>query len=216
MSSLVSTPNSTDNRSKAGSRLNIILGISGSVAAVKGPELALKLSEAADVKIVMTQRGKYFWNLAETYDRETYNTFIKRKDINVYEDKDEWDVYKTVGKDEVLHIELRRWADIMVIAPASANTIAKLAQGMCDNLLTCIARAWDFKNNKLVICPAMNTMMWDHPFTASHLNSLNGIGCAIIEPQEKKLACGDIGKGALQDIDVIFRINQKLVDQLYS
>ena len=206
MSSLTSSSSILDdnvNSNKQERRLNILLGVSGSVASVKGPELAIKLSKVANVKVIMTQRGKYFWNLTETYNKEMFDLFNTMENIQVYEDKDEWDVYKVVGKDEVVHIELRRWADVMVIAPASANTIAKLAQGLCDNLLTCVARAWDFKQDKLIICPAMNTMMWDHPFTLKHLNLLKEIGCSIVEPQEKKLACGDIGKGALEKVDII-------------
>ena len=80
-----------------------------------------------------------------------------------------------VGQDEVVHIELRRWADVLLVAPASANTVAKLAQGLCDNLLTCVARAWDFQENKLIVCPAMNTMMWEHPLTSRHLSILKEI-----------------------------------------
>ena len=112
------------NSNKQKRRLNILLGVSGSVAAVKGPELAIKLSKVANVKVIMTQRGKYFWNLTETYNKEMFDQFNTMENIQVYEDKDEWDVYKVVGKDEVVHIELRRWADVMVIAPASENTIA--------------------------------------------------------------------------------------------
>lgn len=186
-------------------RPNILLGISGSVAAVKGPELALSLSEFANVKVVLTKHGKRFWDLAATYDKNTFDRFCNVEDIRMYEDKDEWDVYKVVGQDEVVHIELRRWADVLLVAPASANTVAKLAQGLCDNLLTCVARAWDFKENKLIVCPAMNTMMWEHPLTSRHLSILKEIGCSIIEPQEKKLACGDVGKGALEKVEVIIR-----------
>ena len=124
MSSLTSSSSILDdnvNSNKQKRRLNILLGVSGSVAAVKGPELAIKLSKVANVKVIMTQRGKYFWNLTETYNKEMFDQFNTMENIQVYEDKDEWDVYKVVGKDEVVHIELRRWADVMVIAPASAK-----------------------------------------------------------------------------------------------
>ena len=186
-------------------RPNILLGITGSVAAVKGPELALRLSKFANVKVVLTKHGKRFWDLASTYDKETFEQFDDVEGIDMYEDKDEWDVYKVVGQDEVVHIELRRWADVLLIAPTSANTLAKLAQGLCDNLLTCVARAWDFKRNRLIVCPAMNTMMWEHPLTSKHLNILKEIGCSVIEPQEKRLACGDVGKGALEKVEIIIR-----------
>jgi phosphopantothenoylcysteine decarboxylase len=95
-----------------------------------------------------------------------------------------------------------------VIAPLSANTLAKMANGLCDNLLvcrlhhplliyilqTCVVRAWDFKK-PLIVAPAMNTLMWDHPFTEKHLKELTSLGVIVISPIEKLLACGDKGKG---------------------
>ena len=96
-------------------RPNVLLGITGSVAAVKGPELALRLSEFANVKVVLTKHGKRFWDLASTYDKDTFRLFCNVEGISMYEDKDEWDVYKVVGQDEVVHIELRRWADVLLI-----------------------------------------------------------------------------------------------------
>ncbi len=97
----------------------------------------------------------------------------------------------------------------MVIAPLDANTLAKIATGLCDNLLvniftlilnkvntfqTCILRAWDLKK-RVFVCPAMNTMMWEHPFTANHLNILaETLGFKIIQPINKTLICGETGK----------------------
>ena len=78
-------------------RPNILLGITGSVAAVKGPELALSLSEFANVKVVLTKHGKRFWDLASTYDKDTFGLFCNVEGISMYEDKDEWDVYKVIG-----------------------------------------------------------------------------------------------------------------------
>ena len=65
----------------------------------------------------------------------------------------------------MLHIELRKLASILIIAPLSANTMGKIANGLCDNLLTCIARCWDLKRNPFIVAPAMNTMMYEHPIT---------------------------------------------------
>lgn len=121
-------------------------------------------------------------------------------------DEEEWRDWKRVG-DPVMHIELRRWADCLVIAPLSANTLAKLAQGFCDNLLTCLVsllfspstgcpiaglrhmtghfciqvRAWDF-DRPLVVAPAMNTFMWESPFTAAHLGVLQKLGVSCVPP----------------------------------
>uniref|UniRef100_A0A8C2T4K6 Phosphopantothenoylcysteine decarboxylase n=1 Tax=Coturnix japonica TaxID=93934 RepID=A0A8C2T4K6_COTJA len=94
--------------------------------------------------------------------------------------------------DPVLHIELRRWADLMVVAPLDANTLAKLANGICDNLLTCVIRAWDL-HKPLLFCPAMNTAMWEHPITAQQVEQLKGFGYTEIPCVVKKLVCGDEG-----------------------
>ena len=100
--------------------------------------------------------------------------------------------------DPVLHIELRKWADLLVIAPLSANTLGKLSNGLADNLLTCVARAWDFSKPCLV-APAMNTYMWDHPVTKPSLDRLKEWGYVEIPCIEKVLMCKDKGKGAMAE-----------------
>lgn len=107
--------------------------------------------------------------------------------------------------DPVLHIELRRWADLLLIAPASANTIAKAANGICDNLMLCVVRAWD-PLRPAICCPAMNTTMLGHPSMAIHIALLKSYGFQILEAEVKELACGDIGKGALVAVSTI--VNQ--------
>lgn len=87
-------------------------------------------------------------------------------------DEMDWLLWEKLG-DEVLHVELRRWADAYLIAPLSANTLGKLANGLCDNMVTCTARAWDPANKPLVVAPAMNTFMWDHPLTSRHIVRTN-------------------------------------------
>ena len=110
----------------------------------------------------------------------------------------------------MLHIELRRWADALVIAPLSANTLAKAANGLCDNLLTCVVRAWDWRR-PLLVAPAMNTLMWDSPFTARHLGALTELGALVVGPVEKTLACGDTGNGAMAEpADVAARVRRAL------
>jgi phosphopantothenoylcysteine decarboxylase len=112
----------------------------GSVAAIKVPQLCqLLLQLGCEVKVISTKSALYFFNqqqLPEAVGR-------------IAGDEDEWHDWKAVG-DPVMHIELRRWADVYVLAPLSANTLAKLANGMCDNLVTCVARAWDFQRPLLV------------------------------------------------------------------
>lgn len=87
----------------------------------------------------------------------------------------------------------------MLIAPLSANTLAKLSNGICDNLLTSLMRALDSTRTKVYVFPAMNTHMWDHPFTEKQLDVLKSIGYNVVGPIGKLLACGDIGLGAMTE-----------------
>ena len=144
-------------------------------------------------------------------------------------DEDEWPGREAgeryAREDAVLHIELRRWADLLLIAPLDANTLAKLAAGLADNCLTCVWRAWDLAL-PIVLAPAMNTLMWEHPLTARHLRQLAGDAGAVppadvalddlpawinrhcprlrvVSPISKRLACGDVGVGALGALEEI-------------
>lgn len=93
----------------------------------------------------------------------------------MFEDATEWDDWKKVG-DDVLHIELRKWAHIGVVLPLSANSLGKMANGLCDTLLTCTLRAWDFACTPMVLFPCMNTLMWQHPITARQLKEVQTFG----------------------------------------
>lgn len=88
------------------------------------------------------------------------------------------------------------------MAPLDANTLAKAANGICDNLLTSVLRAWDL-SKPIVVCPAMNTAMWEHPLTKLQVERLVSIGYHVESPIEKLLMCGDHGIGAMASIDVI-------------
>ncbi|KAF5460312.1 probable phosphopantothenoylcysteine decarboxylase [Juglans microcarpa x Juglans regia] len=169
----------------------ILLAASGSVAAIKFSNLCHCFSEWAEVKAVATQASLHF------IDRVSLP-----KDVVLYTDEDEWSSWKKIG-DSVLHIELRRWADIMVIAPLSANTLGKIAGGLCDNLLTCIVRAWDY-SKPFFVAPSMNTLMWNNPFTERHLMSIDELGISLIPPVTKRLACGDYGNGAMAEPSLIY------------
>eukprot|EP01054_Gregarina_sp_Poly1_P000372 Gregarina_sp_Poly_1__371@NODE_1091_length_5124_cov_102_514139_g736_i1_p4_GENE_NODE_1091_length_5124_cov_102_514139_g736_i1NODE_1091_length_5124_cov_102_514139_g736_i1_p4_ORF_typecomplete_len134_score11_66Flavoprotein/PF02441_19/1_8e27_NODE_1091_length_5124_cov_102_514139_g736_i142314632 len=109
-----------------------------------------------------------------------------------------------------------KWADICVILPLSANTMSKVAAGICDNFLLCILRAWPFGPNHLIekpilAFPAMNTNMWNHPVTKEAMMKLIAWGWQIVNPIVKHLACGDVGIGALPEVpDVTDRICQHL------
>ena len=130
--------------------------------------------------------------------------------------EDEWNNWDRMG-DPVLHIDLRDWADVLVIAPLSAHTLAKLAHGLCDDTLSCVVRAWDFgygvrPGKPLILAPAMNTAMWLHPLTQLQLATVQSFrkdtstvqhGINIVSPQVKTLACGEVGDGALAPVDDI-------------
>mmetsp|Transcript_40745 Transcript_40745/g.95857 ORF Transcript_40745/g.95857 Transcript_40745/m.95857 type:complete len:352 (-) Transcript_40745:85-1140(-) len=173
-------------------RPKVLLGLTGSVASIKALELVENLARFANVRVLTTQKGAHFFD-KDAIERTT--------GVQVFTDEDEWALWNGRG-DPVQHIDLRRWADVLVVAPLSANTLAKLAQGLCDNLLTCTVRAWDW-NKPLVVAPAMNTAMWNHPCTKSHLSALESWGVRVIPPVRKVLICGEDGVGAMASIDSI-------------
>eukprot|EP00123_Amoebidium_parasiticum_P022612 comp91193_c0_seq1/m.48548 comp91193_c0_seq1/g.48548 ORF comp91193_c0_seq1/g.48548 comp91193_c0_seq1/m.48548 type:complete len:187 (-) comp91193_c0_seq1:18-578(-) len=170
----------------------VLLGLTGSVASIKAPkivdELVSRGIDRADIQVVSTESAKHF------YDPTAIG-------VTVHSDRNEWETWQKMG-DPVLHIELRNWADILIIAPLDANTLAKLAAGLCDNLLTCIVRAWDL-SKPLLVAPAMNTHMWNHPHTARHVSVLTDLGYSTIQPIAKTLACGDTGVGAMAEPQTI-------------
>ncbi|PWN20387.1 hypothetical protein BCV69DRAFT_299519 [Microstroma glucosiphilum] len=128
---------------------------------------------------------------------------------HLWTDEDEWTSWNKVG-DPILHIELRRWADVVLVAPCSANTLAKIAGGICDNLLTSFLRALS-SSTPTILYPAMNTLMYAHPLTARHLDVVeNIIGYEVRGPIEKRLACGDLGAGAMVEwTDIVEGVVQR-------
>ncbi|ESQ30670.1 hypothetical protein EUTSA_v10012360mg, partial [Eutrema salsugineum] len=131
----------------------ILLAVSGKVAAIKFSNLCHCSSEWAEVKAVASKSSL---------------SFVDKPSLP----------QNKIG-DPVLHIELRHWADVMIIAPLSANTSAKIAGGLCDNLLTCIIRAWDY-TKPMFVAPSMNTLLWNNPFTERHLVLLDELGITLI------------------------------------
>jgi phosphopantothenoylcysteine decarboxylase len=204
----------------------VLLGVTGSVAAIRTPDLYQALKNAGhQVKVVSTQAALYFFDPAALDPtapaRPTRNPQVVIVDADEWPGQSEGQRYQRM--DPVLHIELRRWADLLLIAPLDANTLAKLAAGLCDNCLTCIWRAWDVAR-PVVLAPAMNTLMWEHPATGRHLRQLAGDAGAgpepagldredlpvwinhtcrklrVVAPISKRLACDDIGVGAMAEI----------------
>nr|XP_046208089.1 phosphopantothenoylcysteine decarboxylase isoform X1 [Oncorhynchus gorbuscha] len=187
-------------------KCRVLVGVTGSVAALKVPLLVSQLLElpGVDVRVVTTEHAKHFYNPADVA-------------VRVYSDTHEWEVgYQTElwsqRSDPVLHIELRRWADLLVIAPLDANTLGKIASGICDNLLTCVVRAWD-TSRPLLFCPAMNTAMWHHPITSRQVDILKEFGYVEIPCITKELVCGDQGKGAMAEVSTIVDVVNQFIQK---
>jgi phosphopantothenoylcysteine decarboxylase / phosphopantothenate---cysteine ligase len=163
---------------------NIILAVTGGIAAYKACELArLFIKSGAAVKVVMTESAENFIH-PNTFSALTGNP-----------------VYTDIFSDPMLHIDLAKWADEIIIAPATAATISRIASGLAEDLLTTICIA---TKAKIFIAPAMNTVMWSHPSTQRNINTLKEDGYQIIEPTSGQQACGDIGFGRLAEPESIF------------
>ena len=180
----------------------ILLGLTGSVASVLYLKLIEELQQHGIVDVILTERSKHFVNICVMQDK------LRASGGIVYTENEEWIWREGTGytdkwakNDPVLHIQLRDKSSALVIAPCSANTLAKLANGICDNLLTSVARAWD-RNRPFILAPAMNTNMWDHPITKVHLKTFVEFSRNNhwILPQSKMLACNTYGMGAMCDI----------------
>ncbi len=166
---------------------NILIGITGGIAAYKICGLVRMFKKhGANVKTVLTKHALEFVTplTLETLSQEP--VYINQFD---YEDK----------KPE--HIALCDWADVFLIAPASANTISKIANGICDNLLTSLACAFQ---KQIIFAPAMNTGMWNNKAVQKNIEALKIYGSVFIEPEDGYLACGTNGQGRLADLNRIF------------
>lgn len=172
--------------------MRIILGITGSVAATLTNKLVDMLPGKID--IILTERSKYF--LPDLVDIAAF------EDVNIYDDTSEWGEFYTKG-DEVFHVKLATEADMMLICPITANSLAKIACGICDSLLTCTVKTWG-KTKPLIIAPAMHTNMWYDDKTQEDLETLSKrYNLTIIPPISKVLACGFEGMGALANLSDI-------------
>jgi phosphopantothenoylcysteine decarboxylase len=161
----------------------IILGVTGSIAAHKAADLASLLTKAkCDVRVVMTADARRFITPLP------FKTLTRQSVVTDLFDEDEgW---------KPTHIELADAADLLLIAPATANVLAKLAHGLADDTLTCIALALNPKA-KILIAPAMNGKMWQHPATQANVKTLQSRGAEFIGPDEGLLSCGYEGIGRL-------------------
>lgn len=169
---------------------NILLGICAGIASYKSCDLVRLLVKAGHcVKVVMSPDAMKF---------VTPLVFQSLSQNKVYTDMFSVDIDETTQ-----HISLAQWADICVIAPLTANTLAKIATGICDNLLTTVVCALPLET-RVILAPAMNTHMWENPIVKENLNKLKLLQkYGIVEPQSGELACGMYGSGRMaqpQDI----------------
>jgi len=165
----------------------VLIGITGAIAAYKIPELIRMFKrEGANVKVIVTKNALEF--TTEVTLRSLSQNEVNFEQFEVADYKPE-------------HIALTQEADIFLIAPITANTIGKIANGICDNLLTSVACAFQ---KPMVIAPCMNTGMWESAGVQDNISLLRKRGVVVVEPESGFLACGDNGKGRLASLEVIF------------
>lgn len=167
----------------------ILLGITGGIACYKSADLCRRLKKAgAEVQAIMTEAATQFITPL------TLETLSGRP---VY-----WKMFERSRAWEIEHIAFARWGNLLVVAPATANSIAKMAQGIADDPLTTTALAF---RGPLLIVPAMNTAMWEHPQTQANITKLRERGAHILQPDAGTLACGEVGAGRMPDPEVILQ-----------
>ena len=167
---------------------NVVLGVSGSIAAHKAIDLASLLAKSGcTVDVVLTMEAQKF------VQPLPFQTLTRRRVITGLYDEEETGV---------AHVQAADRADLLLVAPATASTLAKLALGLADDALGCIALALR-PEAKLLVAPAMNGKMWAHPATEGNVATLTGRGAAFIGPDEGLLSCGYDGIGRLWPVDGI-------------
>jgi phosphopantothenoylcysteine decarboxylase/phosphopantothenate--cysteine ligase len=174
---------------------NIILGVTGSIAAYKAADIVSRLTQAnVLVRVIMTKEAEHFITPLTLQMLSCGKVY--REMFSVPE---AWDVE---------HVSLAEAADLVVIAPATANMIAKLATGLCDDLLTCTVTA---TKAKVLLAPAMNDGMYTNPMVQENIARLKKIGYRFVGPVKGRLACGRVGVGRMSDVDEIVKAALGLV-----
>ena len=177
----------------------VLVGITGAIAAYKILELIRMLKRAnADVRVVLTPNALEFVTKTTIQSLSQNQVYVDQYDIEEYKPE---------------HISLADDSDLFIIAPASANTLSKIANGLCDNLLTSVACAF---KKPVIVAPSMNTGMWENKFVQENLLKLKEQGVFVIEPEEGFLACGYNGKGRLADVSLIFEKVEEVLIQKTS
>jgi phosphopantothenoylcysteine synthetase/decarboxylase len=170
---------------------NIVLGVTGSIAAHKAIDIASQLTRQGHVvNVVLTAEAQKFVTAIP------FKTLSRRPVVTgLYDEEEGW---------KPLHITLADEADLLLVAPVTAHTLAKLALGLAEDALGCIALALN-PQARLLLAPAMNGKMWFHPATQGHVATLKGRGAEFLGPAEGLLSCGYEGVGRLLEVDGIVR-----------
>lgn len=225
-------------------QINLIVASTGSVATIKIPILLHRLARTGHYNIVyLPSHTALTFHQRQCHDSPDTSSPTETElsdipaSVTVLTDAQEWSSWQRGS--EILHISLRRWADVLLLAPLSAHTMAKCVAGLSDSLLLEVLRAWDYpvppsltitidgsteqggsdgghddgeKHDttksvwvkRLCCAPAMNTAMYTHPFTARHVRTMKEtLGFTVLGPIEKTLACGDVGTGAMVEVDTL-------------
>lgn len=175
------------NLSRNGGAPRLLLGVCGGIAAYKAVELLRALQrEGAEVRVILTRAAQEF------VQPLTFATLAGHKVLT--------DLWASDEEGTIEHIAQARWADVLVIAPATAHTLARLAHGLADDFL---AATYLATGAPVVLAPAMNVNMWHHPATLANLQTLRERGHRIVEPESGDLACGMVGDGRLAAVETI-------------
>ncbi|PHH76172.1 hypothetical protein CDD82_4112 [Ophiocordyceps australis] len=213
-------------------KCHLLLAATGSVATMKLESVinGLATHNNLSIRVILTSAAEHFLGGQAPHDGQPSVADIRRLPNvdGIYTDAAEW-TRPWIRGAPILHIELRRWADLMIICPLSANSMAKMVAGICDNLVLSVVRAWDADGSldfaqgaaanrklkgkrKIVVALAMNTAMWSHPITASHIRVLEEDWggrdgwIEVLRPIPKMLACGDSGNGAMVEWEEIVAV----------
>lgn len=176
----------------------ILIVICGGISAYKSLEFIRALRKnQAEIKTIITKSAKEF---------VTPLSITSLSQGKVYED-----LFNPENEAEMDHISLSRWADLIVVVPATANTLSKLSNGTCDDLASTVILA---SNKKIFLVPAMNVRMWEHPSNQKNLNNLKEYGYKIIGPEIGDMACGEYGSGKMTEPSEIFNYVENYFKQL--
>lgn len=175
---------------------NVVIGVTGGIACYKIAEVVNTLvKKGYEVNVIMTENATKFV-APLTFQTLSGNKVV----VNMFDEIDKWDTE---------HISLAQKADVFLIAPATANIIGKISNGIADDMLTTTIMA---TKAQIIIAPAMNTAMWENPIVQNNINTLKNLGYNVLDTDSGRLACGDIGAGKLLAWEKIVDVVEKTFD----